>query len=69
MANLNNMFNSDDSMTFTIILLMIVKYVVMVKGGSMSHEIIQNLMANKFSDFWRDLWLTAVMYVLEGWPS
>lgn len=69
MANLNNMFNSDDSMAFTITLLMTTKYITLNKGGNLSDSVIGSVLSNKFSDLVRDGFLTSMIIALQGFPS
>lgn len=69
MANLNNMFNSEDSMAFTITLLMTTKYITVNKGGSLHNETVVSVISSKLSDFTRDLILTLMIVLLGGQPS
>ena len=69
MANLNNMFNSEDSMAFTITLLMTTKYITLSKGGGLNNDTIVNVMSAKLSDFVRDISVTFMILLLGGQPS
>ena len=69
MANLNNLFNSDDSMAFTITLLMTTKYITINKGPQISDSAVSAVISAKLSDLCRDLSLTLLAVCLSGWPS
>lgn len=66
MANLNNMFNSDNSMAFTITLLMTTKYITLNKAGPLSESTISSVISAKMSDLVRDLGVTAMIAALSG---
>ena len=66
MANLNNLFNSEESLSFTITILMTTKYIVLNKGGNLSQDVINNVLGSKFSDFWRDFFLALIYSILSG---
>jgi hypothetical protein len=57
MANMNNLFNSDDAMVFTVTLLMSTKYIGLSKNGKASPELTTSVCYGKVNDLIRDLLL------------
>jgi len=57
MANMNNLFNSDDAMVFTVTLLMSTKYIGLSKNGKVTQEMTALVCYGKVNDIIRDLLL------------
>ena len=65
MANMNNLFNSEDAMVFTVTLLMSTKYIGLVKNGKVSQELTTSVCYGKVNDIIRDLLLWYLIKTLS----
>ena len=63
MANLNNLFNSEDSLVFAVAFLMSTKYIYLSKNGKAPIETVNLVLLTKYNDFTKDIiiWLTTLM--------